>query len=190
MNNKKGFTLIEMMVAVTVFTVVALIISGAFVTMAGVFKKVQANRVVVDNINFAMDTMTLQIREGKNYIFSSPIILDDCDSCYSAIQFDEYVMDNNVYRPNRKIKYELDPNVGSITQCSADYPQDPINCTSLTSPEIFINDFVVGSLFSGNEFGDLRQRELVVLLLNGVAFAGRPEETDFSLQTILFQRND
>ena len=63
----KGFTLIEMMVSVSIFAIVALITSGALVTASNVNRKAQAIKLAMDNISFAMDSMVLNFREAADF---------------------------------------------------------------------------------------------------------------------------
>ena len=55
------------MVAVSIFVVVALIATGAFITANRVNQKAQAIKIVMDNLNYAMDNMVLKIRKGAYY---------------------------------------------------------------------------------------------------------------------------
>ncbi|MEA1929897.1 MAG: type II secretion system protein [Patescibacteria group bacterium] len=59
-----GFTLIEIMVSVSIFVIVALIATGAFITANRVNKKAQAIKLVMDNLNFAVDSMVIKMRQG------------------------------------------------------------------------------------------------------------------------------
>lgn len=68
---KSGFTLVEIMVAVSIFTVVAVIATGAVITANNVNKKSQAIKLVVDNLNFALDSMTLKLKQGGGYYCDS-----------------------------------------------------------------------------------------------------------------------
>ncbi len=67
--NKKslGFTLVEMMVAVSIFSVVALVITGAVITANEVNRKAQSIKLAIDNLNFALENMSLKIRQGKDF---------------------------------------------------------------------------------------------------------------------------
>lgn len=189
--NRKGFTLIEMMVAVTIFTIVAVIVSGAFVTLTGIFKKVQSSRAVIDNINFVMDTMALQIREGRNHSFGAPCFGFDPEDdgsieiyCSNSIEFTEYVLVNESFLPRRNLLYRLDN--GSIIQCSSVYPILAIDgsCISLNSPEIVIDDF---------RFIGIRYQPglpyIIAVFLEGESVSSRGQRTEFSLQTMLTERN-
>ncbi len=63
----KGFTLIELMVAVSLFTTVAVIATGAVLSANQISKKAQAIKLAMDNLNFALDSMTLKMKKGGGY---------------------------------------------------------------------------------------------------------------------------
>ena len=62
-----GFTLVEMLVSVALFSVVMLIAVGALVTMAEANRKAETVKSVVNNLNFALDSMSRTIRTGYLY---------------------------------------------------------------------------------------------------------------------------
>ena len=64
---KTGFTLIELLVALGVFMVVMTITLSAFINIMDIQNKTESFRKVNDNLNFAMEAMMREIREGKNY---------------------------------------------------------------------------------------------------------------------------
>lgn len=61
-NKKNGFTLIEMMVAVSIFSIIALIVSSVFITVTYSYQKARDLGRLADNINFAMDHMTYNLK--------------------------------------------------------------------------------------------------------------------------------
>ena len=63
----KGFTLIELMVAVSLFTTVSVIATGAVLSANQISKKAQAIKLAMDNLNFALDSMTLKMKKGGGY---------------------------------------------------------------------------------------------------------------------------
>ncbi len=63
----RGFTLIEIMVSISIFTVVMLVTMGALLTLNDSSRKAQALRTVIDNLNFAVEDMSRKIRTGNNY---------------------------------------------------------------------------------------------------------------------------
>lgn len=64
---KRGFTLIEIMVAISIFAIVAVIATGALLTANRVNQKAQAVKLAMDNLNFALDSMVFRLRRGGSY---------------------------------------------------------------------------------------------------------------------------
>ncbi|HEX8993662.1 MAG TPA: type II secretion system protein [Candidatus Paceibacterota bacterium] len=60
----KGFTLIEMMVAVALFTIVMTIAIGALTSVIGADRKAQSIQTAVDNLDFALNDMSHFVRTG------------------------------------------------------------------------------------------------------------------------------
>ncbi len=67
LNNKKGFTLIEMLVAVALFALVMLISTATIFSIIGGNKKAQAINAVSNNLNFAIESMVRDIKTGYGY---------------------------------------------------------------------------------------------------------------------------
>lgn len=63
----RGFTLIEMMVAVTIFSMVMLVSAGSILSIVDANRKAQSIKSIVNNLNFTMETMSRNIRVGTNY---------------------------------------------------------------------------------------------------------------------------
>jgi prepilin-type N-terminal cleavage/methylation domain-containing protein len=66
-NSQKGFTLVEMLIAITLFIIVAFISIGAILTIFSANKKSQTSKTVVDNLNYTIESMVRNIRFGKTY---------------------------------------------------------------------------------------------------------------------------
>ena len=62
-----GFTLIEMIVAVGLFSIVMLVSISALLSLVDANRKAQALQSVMNNLNIAVDGMVREIREGSNY---------------------------------------------------------------------------------------------------------------------------
>jgi len=62
-----GFSLIEILIAVSIFAVAATISAGALMSITDAQQKVLALRVVQDNLSYALDTMGKEIRTGSSY---------------------------------------------------------------------------------------------------------------------------
>ena len=60
--NKKGFTLVELLVSVAIFSVLILSATGIFVKIMNVQKKALAIQEVQDNISYTMEMISKEIR--------------------------------------------------------------------------------------------------------------------------------
>jgi prepilin-type N-terminal cleavage/methylation domain-containing protein len=76
-NSKRGFTLIEIMVAVSIFAIVATIIVGALLAANAANQKAQAIKLAIDNVNYAIDSMVIKMKRGAVYncagVVGSPV---------------------------------------------------------------------------------------------------------------------
>lgn len=63
----KAFTLIEVLVATTLFVVVAVGGLSVLLSSQRAYQRISSNRVAMDNINLVMDTMTREIKFGTGY---------------------------------------------------------------------------------------------------------------------------
>ena len=58
----KGFTLVEMMVSVAIFALVLVVVLGAIITIIDTNRKAQALSSVMNNLNFAVESMTRSVK--------------------------------------------------------------------------------------------------------------------------------
>jgi prepilin-type N-terminal cleavage/methylation domain-containing protein len=65
--NKAGFTLIEMIVSLGVFSVVVTTAVGAVLMLIATNQQLQGEQSVMTNLSFALDTMTREMRTGYNF---------------------------------------------------------------------------------------------------------------------------
>jgi prepilin-type N-terminal cleavage/methylation domain-containing protein len=74
MNHKQttaGFTLIEMIVSLALFSVVVTISVGALLVLIASNRQLQDEQAVLTNLSFALDSMTREIRTGSAYVCGS-----------------------------------------------------------------------------------------------------------------------
>lgn len=64
---KRGFTLVEIMVAVSLFSFAMVISMGSIYSVMDANRKSQSLRSVMDNLNSTLESMTRTIRFGTNY---------------------------------------------------------------------------------------------------------------------------
>jgi len=63
----RGFTLIEMIVSLGIFSIVVTTAVGAMLILISTNQQLQSQQNVMTNLSFALDTMTREIRTGHNY---------------------------------------------------------------------------------------------------------------------------
>ena len=66
-NQNLGFTLIEMIVSLGIFSIVVTTAVGAMLVLISTNQQLQSEQNVMTNLSFALDTMTREIRTGYNY---------------------------------------------------------------------------------------------------------------------------
>ncbi len=98
----KGFTLIEIMVSVSVFAVVMLMVSSSVYTVFDSNRKSQSLRAVMDNLNLSLEAMTRTIRFGKDYHCDITVVPDttprDCAGGASSIAVTDFNGNRVVYK--------------------------------------------------------------------------------------------
>ena len=66
-SKKSGFTLIEIIVSLALFSIVITIAIGALLILIASNRQLQDEQSVLSNLSFALDSMTREIRTGSNY---------------------------------------------------------------------------------------------------------------------------
>lgn len=64
---KKGFTLIEIIVSMAIFSVVMVVALGAFLKIVDVNKRAQTVEAAVNNLTFVVESMSRELRTGQVY---------------------------------------------------------------------------------------------------------------------------
>lgn len=67
-SNTKGFTLIEMMISVAIFTVVMIYGVGSLLSSNQNYRQTENLRKAIDNLSFTMEDMARTLRVGTNYV--------------------------------------------------------------------------------------------------------------------------
>ena len=185
----RGFSLIEMMVAVTIFATVMMIGVGALLSLVETNRRAQAINSVMSNLNSATESITRAIRVGTTYHCRTsstppaPSALSQPQDCASGsgrmIAFESAtgstsdVNDQVVYRINgTQLERSLDAGATWV---------------ALTAPEVTIDAFeifVVGAEpLSG---GDMIQPRVVMRIDGSASIPGG--STTFSVQAGTTQR--
>lgn len=158
-----GFTLIEVMVSVSVFAIILTVGIGSLLTINNAYRKSQTERVVIDNLNFALESMSRELRTGHDYNCGGV-----CDpNGNSTIKFIN--SDGNTVMYN----FDLNGGQGRITK----------DGTGLTDPSFVVIDdlkfFVLG--------GDQTVQPYVIITLSATTTAAN-QQSHFTLETSVSQR--
>jgi len=190
----KAFTLVELMVATSIFVVIMLASMGALFTLLDASKNARALRFAMDNVNFAMESMSRSIRMGTYYtcigtetgmvMTGNPTGVGDCTSGGTFISF--IPQPYTGYIAGNRIGYKLHDR-GDLT-----YSLQRCDGANITNPciDIVSNDVNVQRLkfiVNGSDPADGVQASAYIIMKGTVMVKGIP--TSFSLQTMASQRN-
>ena len=188
-NTVKGFTLVEMMVAVAIFSLVMLVAIGAVLAIVGANKKAQSLTSVINNLNFAFEAMTRDLRTGMDYKCEGQTPGDCTDGG------DFVVFTSSQY--GAEVTYSLDSTTHQIVKTIDNGAT--ISSSYLTAPEVHIDNlkfYVVDSDGITSATPNYHQSRILVVI-NGYAgvsvkdasgVVSIRELSKFSLQTMVSQR--
>jgi len=179
-----GFSLVELMVAVALFAVVMTISVGSLLSLVEANRKARALSSVMNNLNFALENMSRNIRLGTNYHCHTtdvvPPNLDATNNCASGgVLFAfEGVGGDSSTASDQVIYRFIEERIEKSSDGGASF-------VSITAPEVAIEDltfYVVGATRS-----DSLQPRVVVKVRGRAGISGRAE-TSFNLQSTISQR--
>ncbi|MEK7460540.1 MAG: type II secretion system protein [Patescibacteria group bacterium] len=172
--HKNGFTLVEMIVSLGLFTIVLFAISSAFLTMVSADRKSRATRITLDNLNLALEDMSRRIKTGYAYDCGAVGVPTDCATGNTTLKFkDQFGIDTT---------YKLTPDLQGIERT-----QGVSSAIRMTAPEIKIDNlkFIVkGTAKTGT--GDAIQ-PYVTILIKGTTNVGLTSSV-FNMETTVTQR--
>lgn len=185
---QRGFTLIEMIVAIGVFAMAMLISVGAILSISAAQKRAIAIQNVQDNIRFALETMVKETRLGSkfrcsaviddletilNYANPLPSQARDCSNGGIALIF--------LNARGEVVSYQI--RNGQTIERWSDAPDNvfyPITSTNVTINELWF--YVLGAETAGDE----RQPRIIITARGSVNVKGQIINVD--LQTMVSQR--
>ncbi len=192
--HNQGFTLVEMLVSITIFAVVTLIATGAVLKISDAYRRAQALESVMNNLNFAIETMTRDVRTGTSYRCESTnasitTFSTQTQNCYQGVG--PGVGNTLVFKPSgssNAVAYQFftpADGIGYLQYCRADVSGNP-ECTRLTAPNVDIEymKLYVDGASEGDNF-----QPTVVMSLKGSITLGKQGPSTFNLQTTMVQRN-
>lgn len=174
-----GFTLIEVLVSVSIFSIVMLVSTGAVFSIVEANKKAHTLKSVMTNLNFTLESMARDIRVGSQFSCDAG---GDCPAGGGSFSYkaNRDIDGDNI--ASDVVKYSL---VGERIQKEI-FGSAYFNFFMITANEIHITSlkfYVIGALPSP----DTKQPK-VVITIKGYAGAGNTK-SDFNIQTTISQRS-
>lgn len=186
---KAGFTLVELLVSVVLFTIVTVVAINALLKLAEVNDKGSAIVTAINNLEYALDHMSRSLRVGTSYHcrgtgagdLPTPDTLEsdqgtDCVDGNSAIEF--------VDETRRSVRYFLDTTNNSVKRTTS------AGTFSLTAPEVEIlglRFYVKGAL----PYPDTFQPRVLMVIRGRTRLPGLhpDEQVPFNIQTTVSMRS-
>ncbi len=206
--HQQGFTLIEAMVAIAIFTIVMVIGISSLLNVNSVNKKSQNLRSIIDNLNYTMEDMSRNFKLGSYYhcvTGTDPAIVfgqandflvtpNDCGTTghtgamevalepMSGIPFDQTTATAHA---EDQVVYWFDPADNCTLKKSID---GGANFVAITSSDIHIDCTTSGFNVFNTIPGTYAAAPRVTIRISGKVIY-KNVETPFSLQTTATQRN-
>lgn len=169
---ESGFTILELMVALTLFIVVMTMSMGSIVGIFDTNRKSNSLKSIMSNLNLAVESMSKEMRYGKNYHCSSSGTLSLPQNCPNGDNSMTFLSSDN-----EEITYRINgPTLEKRVGGGSFIP--------ITAKDVVVNSFTFYVLGTGN--GDTLQPKVIIKIKG---YAGGPKgRSDFAIQTMVSQR--
>ena len=186
-HTKKGFTLIEIMASLALFSVVVLVCTAALLALINVNKKAQAIQAVMNDLNVTIDGMVRNMREGSVYnCGGTTAAATDCSNGNSSlVSFAPYGASST--DATKRWVYQFVAPVGSSTGYIQRSKDGGTNYSRLTSTEVSISSitfYVVGT----NSADNYQPRILIVIKGTAGNVYDAKTSTQFHIEASATQR--
>lgn len=167
----RGFTLIEIMTAVSIFAVIMTISMGSILGIFDANRRSRSLKTVMNNLNIAVESMSKEMRYGRNYHCGSGSVTtpQNCPEGGTLMSF--------LSSDDEQVTYRLS---GTALEKQVENGQ----FSPATAPEVVIDGLTFYTLGAG--IGNGLQPKVIVKI-KGHAGQGKGR-SDFTLQTLVSQR--
>jgi len=183
---KRGYSLVEMIVAIGLFSVVMLLATAAFVKFMALDRVARYSTDVTNNLNFAVDSMARSIRTGKAYRCGP--WTETVPNCWPGGESNFTFEDDE----GRVVTYRTMAN-GSLGRCA--FPKgEEVACTDsnavgLTDKRITVERMMFYVRGVGEESAGNGTQPQVVISMRGTMLPDPDlDPVEFTIQTMATQR--
>ena len=187
----KAFTLVELMIATSLFTIIMLMGIGSLIVSSDSARASQKLRIAVDNVNFAMESMTRELRTGSYFYCGGsgsmiPNSVNDCSSTpEDIITFNPQEVPGGPSRIGyyREVRNNSNPVTYTLIRCVDS--ASPNTCSDIVSSNVDVRSLKF--LVKGSSPTDMIQPSAQIFM-SGVVKV-KNVEIPFSLQSMASQRS-
>lgn len=182
---QKGFSLIEVLVSLSIFTIVVTISVGVLMVLVAANARAQNTQAIMTNLSFALDSITRELRTGSDFFCGASASLptsgesnQNCANGGDALSFNEGGDSLTKNASSRRIAVRLNNSVIERRLGNG-------NWTALTSPDITVTQlqfYVTGATRADN------QSPTVTIYIEGIAGEQDGSEGRFNVQTTVVQQ--
>lgn len=184
-----GFTLVEMIVSIALFSVVMLVAVGALLSLTAANKKAQALQSVMNNLNISLDSMVRNVRMGIGYRCAvGDFSKDDIRDCTTGGSVVTFTCNDETpacaKSTSKRWGYTLGCGTTANAICKSVNAGGTPTWAPITAPEVTIQNmtfYVVGTSRSDSI------EPKVIMVVKGQAGAGK-SQTTFHIQATAVQR--
>lgn len=197
-NHKKGYTLIETLVSISLFLVIVFSGMSALLNINFIHQKSSNMRSILDNLSFIMEDVSRNLRTGYNYrcyptgtwnesTDPGSAALNTSQSCISGgvLVFEE--TDGVANNPSDQWVYKFESVDSGVTFGIYKSTDGGVNFVKLNTDEINLSSVSGFSVLGAESYPSDLQQPLVNIRLSGeIDYKG--EVTPFDIETTVSQR--
>ncbi|MFH0755135.1 MAG: type II secretion system protein [bacterium] len=182
----RGFSLVEMLVAIGIFMSIMTLAITALITIISVNKKAQIIKNTMDNVTFIIEDISRNMRTGTEY-WCSPNGTDfpennkDCSDGGKAVKYKNISDIDIVYKFDKASDNILTKREGTDPEKVLISKDSNVNIDNMTF-------YVIGADDESNAEMSKRTQPRVIITVSGKISAKGSVDTTFDLQTSISQR--
>ncbi|MDO8564419.1 MAG: type II secretion system protein [bacterium] len=176
-----GFTVIEMLVAVGIFSIIMVVTVGSFLTILQANYKAQSLKTVLNNLHFALENMSRNLRTGSVYHCDVGVgVVDEPQDCAStpaaSIAF--------ASRDGSRVRYR---HQGKAIERAIIRAEDggAVTYIPITAPELEVEQLQF--FVDGSNDADSRQPRVLILMSGSMKGKGKVVSR-FDIESLVSQR--